>query len=66
MGERRTTAFTRGIIKKGGAGVDGIYNQDLAPQMLLIELGGIDNNEEELNRTLKLLSKAITQLLNAQ
>lgn len=58
--------ISRGIIKKGGAGVDGIYNQDLAPQMLLVELGGVDNTEEELLRTLMILSKAISELLNGQ
>lgn len=58
--------ISRGIIKKGGAGVDGIYNQDLAPQMLLVELGGVDNTAEELQRTLVVLSKAISEILNEQ
>lgn len=56
--------ISRGIIKKGGAGVDGIYNQDLAPQMILVELGGIDNSKEELDRTLVVLSEAIANILS--
>ena len=62
--EELKPGISRGIIKKGGAGVDGIYNQDLAPQMLLVELGGVDNTAEELGRTLAVLSQAINELLN--
>ena len=35
--------ISRGIIKKSGTGVNGVYNQDLATNVLLIEFGGIDN-----------------------
>lgn len=62
--EQLKPGISRGIIKKGGAGVDGIYNQDLAPQMVLIELGGIDNKEDELMRSLVVLSQAISELLS--
>ncbi|WP_332646999.1 stage II sporulation protein P [Lysinibacillus sp. 54212] len=54
--------ISRGIIKKQGDGVDGIYNQDLAPQMLLIEMGGIDNTEEEIKRTIAVLTQAIANM----
>jgi len=45
--------------------VDGIYNH-LAKNMVLIELGGIDNTEEEINRTISLLAKAISIVLQNQ
>jgi len=51
--------ISRGVISKGGDGVDGKYNQDLSKSLLLIELGGIENNKEELNRTIAVLAKAI-------
>lgn len=54
--------ISRGIIKKQGDGVNGIYNQDLAPQMLLIEMGGIENTEEELKRTIAVLTQAIANM----
>ena len=38
--------------------VDGKYNQDLDPSILLIELGGIENKEDELNRTIAVIAKA--------
>ncbi|MEK4426327.1 stage II sporulation protein P [Solibacillus sp. FSL K6-1523] len=53
--------ISRGIIKKEGEKVNGIYNQDLSPVMLLIEFGGIDNNEQELERTMAVLAKAIAK-----
>lgn len=51
--------ISRGIMKQQGDHVNGIYNQDLAPNMLLIEFGGIDNTEEELQRTMAVLAQAI-------
>lgn len=55
--------ISRGVMKKEGEGVDGIYNQDLSPQMVLVELGGIDNTEEELTRTISVLSEAVAKVL---
>jgi len=46
--------------------VNGIYNQDLANNMVLIELGGIDNTQEEINRTISVLAKAISNVLQEQ
>lgn len=51
--------ISRGILKQQGDHVNGVYNQDLAPNILLIELGGIDNTEEELQRTMAILAQAI-------
>ncbi len=51
--------ITRGISKKSGEGVNGIYNQNLSNKSILIELGGQYNEIEELNNTLQILSKAI-------
>lgn len=53
--------ISRGVMSKGGEGVDGKYNQDLSKALLIVELGGIDNNEEELNRTIAVLAKAISK-----
>lgn len=51
--------LTRGISLKGGSGVNGIYNQDVSPNAILIELGGQYNNITEINNTIGILSKAI-------
>lgn len=52
-------ALTRGVSLKGGSGVNGIYNQDLSPNAILIELGGQYNNITEINNTISILTKAI-------
>ena len=53
-----------GIIEKKGKKVNGVYNQDISPNALLIEVGGVDNNIEEVSLSLKefanVLSKEIT------
>ncbi|RUL57064.1 stage II sporulation protein P [Lysinibacillus antri] len=53
--------ISRGIIEKKGAGVDGVYNQDLSKGLLLIEIGGIDNTEDEVYRTVAVLAQAISK-----
>ncbi|MEG0261277.1 MAG: stage II sporulation protein P, partial [Lysinibacillus sp.] len=58
--------ISRGVISKGGDGVDGRYNQDLSKEMLIIELGGIGNNEEEVNRTIAVLARAISTAFGSQ
>ena len=52
-------SLTRGISLQGGSGVNGIYNQDVSPNAILIELGGQYNNITEINNTISILSKAI-------
>ncbi len=53
----------RGITKKSGAGVNGIYNQDFDENTLLIEVGGQYNNITEIDNTLKILAKILKQFI---
>ena len=55
--------ISRGVIGKKGDYVGGIYNQDLAKNMVLIELGGIENTQEEINRTISVSGKVISFFL---
>lgn len=55
--------LTRGIIKKEGPGVDGVYNQDLSPNMILLEVGGYENLVSEVNNTLEIISLIIKEYL---
>ena len=57
-------SLTRGIMKKQGYGVNGIYNQDLDERVILIEIGGNENNIEEINNTLDLIAEIIGEYLN--
>lgn len=56
--------LSRGIMKKQGYGVNGIYNQDLKSNIILIEIGGFENNIEEVNNTLEFVAIAIKEYLN--
>lgn len=51
--------LSRGIYKRN----DVIFNQDLNDNAILIELGGVDNQIEELNNTLVILSDIIKNFL---
>ena len=45
--------LSKGIYKKSGPGVNGIYNQDFSPYVILVEMGGYENTPEEvMNSTL--------------
>ena len=45
--------LSKGIYKKGGVGVNGVYNQDFSNRTILIEIGGYENTPSEvLNSTL--------------
>ncbi len=56
--------LTRGILKKSGKGVDGIYNQDVNENVILIEVGGYENTIDEVNNTIEIVSKAIKEYLD--
>lgn len=57
-------SLSRGIMKKEGKGVNGVYNQDFSSHTILIEVGGQYNSIEEVNNTLKILSKVIFEYIN--
>ncbi|GIO35994.1 stage II sporulation protein P [Paenibacillus antibioticophila] len=54
--------ISRGIWGKTSSQGNGEYNQSLSPQSILIEVGGVDNTEEELQRTAKVLAQIISDL----
>lgn len=55
--------LSRGILKKQGAGVNGIYNQDVNGKVVLIECGGNENTIDEVSNTIDALSKVIKEYL---
>lgn len=64
--EELIPGISRGIIKKSGLGVDGVYNQDLSQFSILIEIGGQYNKIDEVNNTLSILAKAILKYLEGE
>ena len=59
-------SLSKGILKKEGIGVDGIYNQDISPNSILIEVGGVDNNIDEVLNTIQALSNVISYYINGE
>lgn len=55
--------LNRGIIKKSGKGVNGVYNQDFNSNTVLIEVGGQYNNIREVNNTLKVLANILAEYI---
>ena len=59
---KKYKGLSRGILKRK----DVIFNQDLSPNAILIELGGIDNTLEEINNTLEILSEVIKEYISEE
>lgn len=49
--EKKYKGLSRGVFKQGGSRNNGVYNQDLSQNALLIEFGGVDNNLEQLSNS---------------
>ncbi|MED5017071.1 stage II sporulation protein P [Paenibacillus chibensis] len=60
--EKSYPGISRGIWGKTSAQGNGEYNQSLADNSILIEVGGIDSTNEELKRTAELLGQIIADL----
>lgn len=52
--------LSKGVIQKDRSSGNGIYNQDLSPNSVIIEIGGVDNTVEELHRSTELLADVIS------
>ncbi|MFV0275433.1 MAG: stage II sporulation protein P [Bacilli bacterium] len=61
--KRNYPKLSRGIITKAGKGVDGIYNQDLSENAMLIEFGGVDNTIDEVNNTAYVVANALKEYI---
>lgn len=59
MMESKIKGISRGISKKEGLGVNGIYNQDFNKNCILIEIGGVENNIMEVSNTINILGDVL-------
>ena len=55
--------LSRGIYKKKGPGVNGVYNQDFDPNTILIEVGGEENTIDEVYNTCMAISIVLTEYI---
>jgi stage II sporulation protein P len=58
--EEKYPGISRGVITKKGAGVDGVYNQDLHPNAIVIEFGGVYNHLDELYRSADIMAEVFS------
>ena len=62
--KQKYPTLTRGVITKGGEDSNGIYNQDLNPNIILIEIGGEENTIDEVLNTIELLTPIIKEYID--
>ncbi len=59
--EEKYPGLSRGVWGKTAANGNGEYNQSVAPDSVLIEIGGVDNTLEECYRTADALAEVIAE-----
>jgi stage II sporulation protein P len=55
--------LSRGIYKKSGKGVNGVYNQDFSKNCILIEVGGSENTTEEVANSIEVIAQMLNYYL---
>ena len=58
--------LSKGIYKKEGPGVNGVYNQDFSKNTILIEIGGYENTTVEVLNTTLAFSKCFLEVINEE
>lgn len=61
--EEKLPGISRGIYKKEGPGVNGVYNQDVSPKAILVEMGGVENTIEEVLNSTELFAEVFYSYL---
>ena len=56
--------LSKGILKKGGEGVNGIYNQDFNENVILVEVGGYENTTTEVLNSSLAFAKCFMEAIN--
>ena len=64
VNNRLINGISKGIIKKTGPNVNGIYNQDISSNALLIEVGGYQNKIDEVYNTIDVLANTLKEVIN--
>ncbi|MFP7297570.1 stage II sporulation protein P [Neobacillus niacini] len=59
--EEKYKGLSWGIHMNQGAGQNGVYNQNLSENVILVEFGGVDNTFEELNRSADALADVFSE-----
>ncbi len=58
--------LSKGIYKKEGPGVNGVYNEDFSNRLILVEIGGHENTTSEVLNTAIAFSKCYLEVLDEE
>lgn len=61
MLEKQFPGISRGVFVKTKDDGNGVYNQDLSSQSMLLEFGGIENNSIELDHSIKAFAEVFSE-----
>ncbi|KAB8127562.1 stage II sporulation protein P [Gracilibacillus oryzae] len=59
--EKKYPGLSRGVQMYGGAGRNGVYNQDVSGNALTVEFGGVDNTMDELYNTSEVFAEIFSE-----
>ena len=63
MLNKKVDGISRGVLKKEGLGVNGVYNQDFSHNLLVVEIGGVDNNILEVSNSIKVFADVLSEYI---
>ncbi len=52
--------LSKGVIQKDSSSGNGVYNQDISPNAVIVEIGGVDNTVDEIHRTTEIFADVIS------
>ncbi|RYM06343.1 stage II sporulation protein P [Sporolactobacillus sp. THM7-7] len=61
--DKRYPGLVRGVVGKTKYDGNGIYNQDLSKNALLVEIGGVDNTVDEVSRASEAFAEALSAVI---
>ncbi|MCM3389308.1 stage II sporulation protein P [Lysinibacillus fusiformis] len=59
--DKQYPGLSKGIIQKSKHQGNGIYNQDISPHSIIVEIGGVDNTIKELHRTTEIVAEVLSE-----
>lgn len=63
MLEEKRPGISRGVVISEGAYKNGVYNQDVARTLQLIEIGTVETTTEEANNTMEVLAEVLAEYM---
>ncbi len=64
--EKYYPGLSRGVIVKSGSQTNGKFNQDLSKRAVLIEMGGVENTREELERSAAAFADILSRFVKSE